>query len=175
MDQPCTHVSTDVKGSFGYFDLNYFLTRRLTRTSDVYSFGVVLSEVLCGRPAVDPSLGDDELGLLDGPKFVEIAIKCLQTRPKDPPTMSEVVVELEAALALHKRGDYLDHPNSPKVRRLKVLGSTQIEVKLLIRLNHLNLVNLLGYCSEDKELLLIYEFMEKGDLDSYILKRKRIL
>ncbi|GKF29671.1 probable serine/threonine-protein kinase PIX13, partial [Tanacetum coccineum] len=47
-----------------------------------------------------------------------------------------------------------------------------IEVKLLSRLNHLNLVNLLGYCSEDKELLLIYEFMEKGDLDSYILKQR---
>ena len=51
----------------------------------------------------------------------------------------------------------------------------QTEVKLLSRLNHPNLVKLLGYCSEDKELLLVYEFMEKGDLDSYILKRKPIL
>ncbi|GKD04964.1 putative serine/threonine/dual specificity protein kinase, catalytic domain-containing protein, partial [Tanacetum coccineum] len=143
VDQPCTHVSTDVKGSFGYFDPNYFLTRRLTRKSDVYSFGVVLLEVLCGRPAVDPSLGDDELGLVGWAQwnikegtlndiidlnmtgltscsrmkiqimpdclkaFVEIAVKCLQTWPKDRPTMSEVVVALEAALALQERGDYL--------------------------------------------------------------------
>ncbi|PWA47878.1 concanavalin A-like lectin/glucanase domain, Rho-associated protein kinase 1/2 [Artemisia annua] len=47
----------------------------------------------------------------------------------------------------------------------------ETEMKLLSRLSHPNLVKLLGYCSEDKDLLLIYEFMEKGDLDGYILKR----
>nr|GEX49967.1 putative serine/threonine/dual specificity protein kinase, catalytic domain-containing protein [Tanacetum cinerariifolium] len=62
IDQSYTHVSTDVKGSFGYLDLNYFMTRRLTRKFDVYSFGFLLLEILCGRPDVDPSLGDDELG-----------------------------------------------------------------------------------------------------------------
>ncbi|GJU72916.1 putative serine/threonine/dual specificity protein kinase, catalytic domain-containing protein [Tanacetum coccineum] len=39
--------------------------------------------------------------------FVKIAVKCLQTRPKDCPSMSEVVVDLEAALALQERGEYL--------------------------------------------------------------------
>ncbi|GKA57307.1 putative serine/threonine/dual specificity protein kinase, catalytic domain-containing protein [Tanacetum coccineum] len=137
VDQSCTHVSTNVKGTFGYLDPNYFMTGRLTRKSDVYSFGVVLLEVLCGRPAVDPSL--DERGLVGWAQrnikegtlndiidlnmtgltlcsrkkiqiikaFVKIAVKCLQTRPKDRPTMSEVVVDLEAALALQERGEYL--------------------------------------------------------------------
>nr|GEX76159.1 putative serine/threonine/dual specificity protein kinase, catalytic domain-containing protein [Tanacetum cinerariifolium] len=60
VNESCTHESTDVKGSLGYLDLNYFMTHRITRKSNVYSFGVVLLEILCGRTAVDPSLGDDE-------------------------------------------------------------------------------------------------------------------
>ncbi|KAM7486255.1 hypothetical protein LguiA_002264 [Lonicera macranthoides] len=41
-NQSLTHVSTHVKGTQGYCDPEYFLTRRLTRKLDVFSFGVVL-------------------------------------------------------------------------------------------------------------------------------------
>uniref|UniRef100_A0A0D9YLD6 non-specific serine/threonine protein kinase n=1 Tax=Oryza glumipatula TaxID=40148 RepID=A0A0D9YLD6_9ORYZ len=47
----------------------------------------------------------------------------------------------------------------------------QSEINFLGRLSHPNLVKLLGYCFEDKELLLVYEFMAKGSLENHLFKR----
>lgn len=47
----------------------------------------------------------------------------------------------------------------------------QSEVNFLGRLSHPNLVRLLGYCWEDKELLLVYEFMAKGSLENHLFRR----
>lgn len=47
----------------------------------------------------------------------------------------------------------------------------QSEVNFLGRLSHPNLVKLLGYCWEDKELLLVYEFMQKGSLENHLFRK----
>ncbi|EMS55027.1 putative serine/threonine-protein kinase Cx32, chloroplastic [Triticum urartu] len=46
----------------------------------------------------------------------------------------------------------------------------QSEVNFLGRLIHPNLVRLLGYCWEDKELLLVYEYMAKGNLEDHLFR-----
>ncbi|CAK9164949.1 unnamed protein product [Ilex paraguariensis] len=51
----------------------------------------------------------------------------------------------------------------------------QSEVNFLGRLSHPNLVKLLGYCWEDKELLLVYEFLQKGSLENHLFRRNRAI
>ncbi|KAG0527016.1 hypothetical protein BDA96_06G196300 [Sorghum bicolor] len=47
----------------------------------------------------------------------------------------------------------------------------QSEVNFLGRLSHPNLVRLLGYCVEDRDLLLVYEYMPKGSLDNHLFRK----
>ncbi|KAL2551179.1 Protein kinase superfamily protein [Forsythia ovata] len=47
----------------------------------------------------------------------------------------------------------------------------QSEVNFLGRLKHPNLIKLFGYCWEDNELLLVYEFMQRGSLDNHLFRR----
>ncbi|KAI3804987.1 hypothetical protein L1987_26934 [Smallanthus sonchifolius] len=49
------------------------------------------------------------------------------------------------------------------------------EVKIISRLRHRNLVQLTGWCHEKGELLLVYEYMENGSLDSHLFKEKSLL
>ncbi|XP_028789206.1 L-type lectin-domain containing receptor kinase IX.2-like [Neltuma alba] len=49
------------------------------------------------------------------------------------------------------------------------------EVKIISQLRHKNLVRLIGWCHEHNDLMLVYEFMQNGSLDSHLFKGKSLL
>ncbi|CAI0382110.1 unnamed protein product [Linum tenue] len=53
----------------------------------------------------------------------------------------------------------------------KLTTSDQAEVKFLGKFSHPNLVKLLGYCWEENQFLLVYEYMQKGSLESHLFRK----
>ncbi|KAJ4723284.1 putative Kinase [Melia azedarach] len=132
-----THLTTQVQGTFGYLDPEYFRSSQFTEKSDVYSFGVVLAELLTGQKPIrsttceeDRSLAAyflcamkenrlfevlDSRVLKEGSKeeiiiVARLAQRCLNLNGKKRPTMREVANEL-----INIKGDSIVPPNFEEI------------------------------------------------------------
>ncbi|XP_059071854.1 putative leucine-rich repeat receptor-like serine/threonine-protein kinase At2g14440 [Cryptomeria japonica] len=114
-----SHVTTEVKGTLGYLDPEYYGMSSLNEKSDVYSFGVVLLEIISGVPPKEgivesakrllscggiaymmDSLLGGRYSLESAWRVAEVAYNCVEPRPVNRPTMNTVVKELAEAKAL---------------------------------------------------------------------------
>lgn len=117
-----THLSTQVQGTFGYLDPEYFHSGYFTEKSDVYSFGVVLVELFTGEGAVSALRCEEESSLvmdfvsavkenrvfeivdtrivIQGKEeelfsFARLAKRCVKLNGKKRPTMKEIAMDLD--------------------------------------------------------------------------------
>ncbi|XP_058188474.1 leucine-rich repeat receptor protein kinase HPCA1-like isoform X2 [Rhododendron vialii] len=124
-DAEKSHISTQVKGTMGYMDPEYYMTQQLTEKSDVYSFGVVLLELVTARQPIEKGkyivrevrqrmIRDQVLYSLDEildpvilappPKgleqFVDLAMRFVEEEGARRPGMGAVVKEIENVMLI---------------------------------------------------------------------------
>ncbi|KAK9902914.1 hypothetical protein M0R45_001429 [Rubus argutus] len=85
----------------------------------------------------------------------------------------DAVLEVEDKAVMFKGplGDLKSTLDSLKPLIEEIAQRNTLEVKFLGRLSHPNLVKLLGYCYEKKKALLVYEFVQRGSLDTHLFRR----
>ncbi|KAK0570481.1 hypothetical protein LWI29_001836 [Acer saccharum] len=79
--------------------------------------------------------------------------------------------ELKSATGNFRPDSILGEVKSLKPDGLQGHREWVAEVDFLGQLHHPNLVKLIGYCSEDDQRLLVYEFMTRGSLENHLFRR----
>ncbi|CAO1941617.1 unnamed protein product [Urochloa humidicola] len=121
---------------------------------------------------------------------IEAALKLWRTEESSPEFTHYEFSELVAATASFSDENWLGSGGFGPVYKGKLRSGAEVavkrlssrsnqgleqfktEVQLLVKLQHTNLVRLVGCCINDKEKLLVYEYMPNGSLDRFIFDQQ---
>jgi serine/threonine protein kinase len=145
-----THIVTNVQGTFGYLDPEYYHTGQLNEKSDVYSFGVVLVELLLRKKPIftnesglKQNLSNYFLWELKARPITEI----LPTQVLDEATMEE----LGCVASLAEMCLRLQHEERPSMKQVE----TALQFLRTKRLNPTQELMLVPGDDEDMQPLLL--------------------
>ncbi|CAH9131765.1 unnamed protein product [Cuscuta epithymum] len=149
-----SHVSSIVRGTVGYLDPEYYISQQLTDKSDIYSFGVILLELMSGQEAIsnekfgincrnivqwakhhiesgdlqgiiDPTLGN-EYDIQSMWKIAEKALMCVQPHGSMRPSISEVLKDIQDALAIERGAEGLRDGSSDDISKQSIYSSLNL-------------------------------------------------
>uniref|UniRef100_A0A0D9ZIR8 Protein kinase domain-containing protein n=1 Tax=Oryza glumipatula TaxID=40148 RepID=A0A0D9ZIR8_9ORYZ len=129
-----THVVTNVQGTFGYLDPEYYHTGQLNEKSDVYSFGVVLVELLLRREPIFTTVSGSKQNLSN--YFLWEIKKCLMLRSEDRPTMKQVEMTLQFLRTKKLNSCHATPENDAEMQQLLQRRSEASREQLAIDLGH---------------------------------------
>ncbi|CBI36010.3 unnamed protein product, partial [Vitis vinifera] len=179
-----SYVSTAIVGTPGYIDPEYDKTSVPSKKTDIYSFGIVLLELISGRPAIIKITKESPFSSIDRPTMNIVVKPNEDDKTFEPKNQHLTYFEVEritdnfqkelgrGASSIVYHG-HLSNGTEVAVKKLSpssILGSKQFktEAQLLTRVHHKNLVSLFGYCDEGSNMVLIYEYMAKGNVKAYL-------
>uniref|UniRef100_A0A0E0GYZ7 Protein kinase domain-containing protein n=1 Tax=Oryza nivara TaxID=4536 RepID=A0A0E0GYZ7_ORYNI len=158
-----THVVTNVQGTFGYLDPEYYHTGQLNEKSDVYSFGVVLVELLLRREPIFTTVSGSKQNLSNYflweikvkpireivaayvheeatedeiNSVASLAEKCLMLRSEDRPTMKQVEMTLQFLRTKKLNSCHATPENDAEMQLLLPRRSEASREQLAIDLGH---------------------------------------
>ncbi|KAL0014278.1 hypothetical protein SO802_001347 [Lithocarpus litseifolius] len=136
IDMGESNVSLEVRGTFGYVDLEYQSNHRVNSSADVYGFGIVLLQIVSGKKVInlnlkkprplskmfsDPKL-DGEYSTEAFDLTLQLALSCTSLK-KERPSMEQVVERLKEALEISTRAK----AGAPQIRQ-NSLSRHKIEI-----------------------------------------------
>ncbi|GJX77244.1 kinase-like domain, phloem protein 2-like protein [Tanacetum coccineum] len=104
--------------------------------------------------------------------FLEIAIRCVAETQEPRPRIEIVIKELKKAINCqenHKDNLKLsleDVKLDKKIVEREARFATELEI--LMEYKHENVIGLVGYCAEEEEKIIVYQYASRGSLDKYL-------